>query len=124
VVLEAMPGRIDGEVDEASRIEGDVVIESGAVVVRSNIRGPAIIGAGCRLEDTYVGPFTSLDEGVRVVGAELEHCIVLRDARIEHLDCRIDASLIGREAHVFGSDRKPSAHRLMIGDGCRVGIGK
>jgi glucose-1-phosphate thymidylyltransferase len=124
VVLAAMPGRIDGEVDESSRIEGNVVIEAGARVVRSNIRGPAIIGRGCRLENAYVGPYTSLDDGAQVVNAELEHCIVLRGARIENLNRRVDASLIGREARVSGTASKPQAHRLMIGDGCIVSIGE
>jgi glucose-1-phosphate thymidylyltransferase len=124
VVLAGMSGRIDGEVDDASRLDGNVVIEAGATVVRSNIRGPAIIGRDCRLENAYVGPYTSLDDGTRVINAELEHCIVLRGARIENLTRRIDASLIGRDARVFGSDAKPQAHRLMIGDGCTVGIGE
>jgi len=124
VVLSAMPGRIDGEVDAASQIEGNVVIEEGATVVRSNVRGPAIIGRGCHVEDAYVGPHTSLDDGARVINAEIEHCIVLRNARIENLSRRIDASLIGRDARVAGSDSKPRAHRLMIGDGCIVDIGE
>ena len=124
VVLTGLPSRIEGEIDDASRIEGNVVIEEGATVVRSKLRGPAIIGRNCRLEDAYVGPYTSLDEGARVINAELEHCIVLRGARIENLTRRIDGSLIGRDARVYGSDAKPQAHRLMIGDGCSVGIGE
>jgi glucose-1-phosphate thymidylyltransferase len=124
VVLAGIAGRIDGDVDDASRVEGPVVVEAGATVIRSNIRGPAIIGRDCRLENAYVGPYTSLDTGARIIGAELEHCIVLRGARIENLSRRIDASLIGRDARVYGSDAKPQAHRLMIGDGCHVGIGE
>jgi glucose-1-phosphate thymidylyltransferase len=119
-----MTGRIDGAVDEASRVDGDVVIEPGATVTRSIVRGPAIVGRDCRLQDAYIGPYTSLADGVQVTAAELEHCIVLRGARIEGLTRRIDASLIGRDAHVFGADAKPQAHRLMIGDGCSVGIGE
>ncbi len=123
VVLSTMKGRIDAHVDATCRVEGDVVIEAGATLAGSIVRGPAIIGRDCRLENAYVGPYTSLADGVHVISAELEHCIVLRGARIEYLDRRIDASLIGRDAHVFGADSKPQAHRLMIGDGCSVGIG-
>ncbi len=124
VVLSSLSGRIEGEVDDATRIEGEVIIEAGASVLRSRIRGPAIIGRDCRLEGAYVGPYTSLADGVHVTAAELEHCIVLRGARIENLTRRLDASLIGRDAHVFGAAAKPQAHRLMIGDGCSVGIGE
>ena len=46
LILETFERRIDGTVDADSRIEGKVVIEAGAVVERSMIRGPAIIGRG------------------------------------------------------------------------------
>ncbi len=124
VVLCTLKRRIQGEVDAATRIDGEVVIEAGTTVTASVIRGPAVIGRNCHLENAYIGPYTSLADGVRVVAAELEHCIVLLDARIEDLDGRIDTSLIGRQAHIFGTDAKPRAHRLMVGDGCSVGIGE
>src|SRR3954452_6175457 len=64
LVLEEIETRIDGEVDEASKIEGRVVVESGAVVQGSVVRGPAVIGAGARIEDAYVGPYTSIGDEV------------------------------------------------------------
>lgn len=124
VVLSSLVQRIDGEVDAASRIDGEAVIEAGTTVTASVIRGPAVIGRNCRLENAYIGPYTSLADDVRVIAAELEHCIVLREARIEGLVGRIDASLIGRQAHIFGTEAKPRAHRLMVGDGCSIGIGE
>ena len=45
LILDTLERRIEGTVDAESRIEGKVVIEAGAVVERSVIRGPAIIGA-------------------------------------------------------------------------------
>ena len=45
LILDTLERRIDGEVDAESRIEGKVVIEAGAVIERSVIRGPVIIGA-------------------------------------------------------------------------------
>ena len=107
-----------------TRIDGEVVIGAGTTVTASVIRGPSVIGRNCRLENAYIGPYTSLADGVCVIAAELEHCIVMREAHIEGLAGRINASLIGREAHIFGTDAKPRAHRLMVGDGCSVGIGE
>jgi len=73
VVLSSLVQRIDGEVDAASRIDGEVVIEAGTTVTASVIRGPAVIGRNCRLENAYIGPYTSLADDVRVIAAELEH---------------------------------------------------
>ena len=44
-----------------------------AVLERCTVRGPVVIGAGCRLSDTFVGPYTSISDGVVVDHAELEH---------------------------------------------------
>ena len=99
-------------------------LEADSAVIDSTVRGPAIIGRGCRVEGAYIGPYSSLDDGARVIEAEIEHCIVLRGAHIENLSRRIDASLIGRDARVRGGASKPAAHRLLIGDGCTVEIGE
>ena len=107
LILEGMAGRIEGEVDEASRINGNVVIEAGAVVRNSIIRGPAIIGAGTEIVDSYVGPFTSIQPRCRVVGTEIEHSIVLEGSEIEDMGARIDESLIGREVRITSARPSP-----------------
>ena len=50
LILEKIETRIEGSVDEASTIEGRVVIGRGAEIINSTIRGPVAIGAGttCR----------------------------------------------------------------------------
>lgn len=58
---------------------GRVVVEEGARVVNSRIVGPVVIGAGTVVEDSYVGPFTSVAENCRIADSELEFSIVLRD---------------------------------------------
>ena len=71
-----------------------------------------------------IGPFTSLADGVVIEDATVEHCIVLQGARIEHLTGRLEASLVGRQARVYGVAAEPRAHHLMIGDRSSVGIGE
>ncbi len=108
LVLEALEARVDGAVDEGSRIEGRVVLEAGAEVKGSIVRGPAIIGAGTRIVDSYVGPFTSIDRDCEVVDSEVEHSIVLAESRIIGIRRLID-SLIGRQVLVTRSAERPHA---------------
>ena len=68
LVLESLEPRTDGRVDHVSELIGRVVIEPGAVVERSRIVGPAIIGVGALIADSYVGPFTSIAAGCAVPG--------------------------------------------------------
>ena len=90
LILDVLEPRIDGEVVD-STIEGRVVIEEGARLVRSSVRGPAIIGAGALVEDAYIGPYSAISSGVVVRRAEVEHSILLEDSRVEDLDARVES---------------------------------
>jgi glucose-1-phosphate thymidylyltransferase len=115
LVLDTIEPRVDGEVDETSRLVGRVVIEEGAQLVNSTVRGPAIIGARTVLRDTYVGPYTSVSHDCELVGTEIEHSVVLDQSSITGLH-RIQDSLIGRHVEVQRSGARPRATRLMLGD--------
>ncbi|MGW3288545.1 glucose-1-phosphate thymidylyltransferase [Streptomyces sp. NPDC001002] len=120
-VLETLEPRTDGEVDEESELIGRVVVEEGARIVRSRIVGPVLIGAGTVVEDSYVGPFTSVAENCGITDSELEFSIVLRDSSIRGVG-RIENSLIGRHVEVTPAPSVPSAHRFVLGDHSKVQI--
>jgi glucose-1-phosphate thymidylyltransferase len=115
LVLETLEPRIDGTVDAASAVEGRVVVEAGAEIVNSRILGPAIIGTGTRVENSYVGPFSSVASDCEIVDSELEHSVVLTRSHIVDVP-RLTDSLIGRDVELTRSTRRPRALRLMLGD--------
>lgn len=122
LILDTLTPRVDGAVDEQSRIEGRVVIEPGAAVSRSVIRGPVIVAGGARISDTYIGPFTSVMSDVEITGAEVEHSIVMRGSRITNLPHRITDSLIGRGVILDRRSGRPVALRVMLGDRSQVSL--
>jgi glucose-1-phosphate thymidylyltransferase len=81
LILEDIETRVEGELVE-SQIEGRVVIEAGARLERTVVRGPAIVGTGARLIDSYVGPYSAIDENVTIERAEVEHSIVMAGSTI------------------------------------------
>jgi glucose-1-phosphate thymidylyltransferase len=109
-------------VSENSSLTGMVIVEDGAVIENSVIRGPAIIGARTTLRNAYVGPFTSIYHDAVIEACEIEFSIVLEHSVISDVRGRIEESLIGRHAEVHTSTRKPRGHKLMLGDHSRVGI--
>ncbi|MCK9893834.1 glucose-1-phosphate thymidylyltransferase [Frankia sp. AgB32] len=120
-LLESVEPAIHGSVDADSSIVGRVVIEEGASLIRSTVRGPAIIGRNTTLIDTYVGPFTSIFHSCAIERTEIEYSIVLERATIRGIG-RIEDSLIGRDVEVVPSAALPKAHRLMLGDHSRVSV--
>ncbi|MFQ5912629.1 MAG: glucose-1-phosphate thymidylyltransferase [Nitrospinota bacterium] len=122
LVLDTLDERRLGQVDEESRIEFRVTLEEGSRVVRSTIRGPAVIGKGAEIQDSYVGPFTAIADGVRITRSEIEHSIVLEGSAITDIQQRISDSLIGRNTVIERANAKPTACRFMVGDFCQVYI--
>ena len=120
IILGDLPHRVEGQVDAASTVESPVWIAPGAVVERSRLRGPLVIGPGARIADAYVGPFSSIAEQAQIRHAEIEHSIVLSRARIENVPVRIESSLIGKDAVITSSAKRPRAHRLVVGDAGQV----
>lgn len=120
LILEDMDGRIDGEVDEKSRIEGRVSLGSGSRIVNSVIRGPAIIGDNCVLIDCYVGPFTAIDDNCSLHKTELENSIILQDCTLDEVGPRIESSLLGRGATVRRNHSLPRSMSLVMGDSSSV----
>ena len=119
LVLDAMATRMDGTVDAASQIQGRVTIEKGAKILNSRIRGPVVIGADAVIEDSYIGPYTSLGRNCRVIKSEMDHSVVLDGSSIIGVS-KLTDSLIGKDVEVIRSIQQPRALRLMLGDDSKV----
>lgn len=112
---------VRGDVDDATSVVGHVVVEDGAVLRRSQVRGPAVIGAGTVVEDAYIGPYTAIGADCRIVDAEIEHSIVMDHSSVTGVR-RVDHSLIGRDAHVRRATAQPVAYRFTLGDHSAVDV--
>lgn len=120
VVLDEIQPQLLGSLDAESRVTGRVQIGEGTELVRSSVRGPAVIGAGCRLVDTFVGPYTSISDGVQIRDAEIEHSIILDGSTVDQPGQRIEDSLIGRNVRICRANARPAALRLLLGDDSEV----
>ena len=103
-----------------SDIQGDVVVQAGAVISGSTVRGPAIIGERTHVEHAFVGPFSSIYHDATIANSEVENCIVLEHGHIRDVPTRIESSLIGRHTEISATSHRPRAHKLMLGDYSKV----
>jgi glucose-1-phosphate thymidylyltransferase len=99
-----------------------VIVHPTATLRNTLVRGPAIIGPRSHLVDSYVGPYTSIGAGVSIEGTEIEHSIVMDDARLLFVGSRLETSIIGRGASIARRFDMPSAVRMTIGDGAQVAL--
>jgi glucose-1-phosphate thymidylyltransferase len=121
LVLENLEPRVEGELID-SQVDGRVVVEPGARLERSTVRGPAIIGSRARLVDAYVGPYTAVGEDCLIHNAEVEHSILLGGSSVSDLGGRMESSLLGRNVRISRGASQPRAFRFLVGDNSDIGI--
>jgi glucose-1-phosphate thymidylyltransferase len=110
-----------GECDPQSQVTGRVRLGLKARVVNSIIRGPAVIGEGAEIIDSFIGPYTTIGPNTRIIHSVVEHSVIMNDCRIENIP-RLEDSLVGRESRITRGKNQSQALRLMVGDNAVVEV--
>ncbi len=118
-LLEKLATCLDGDVDEATIIRGRVWVHKDAVVKNSELRGPLIIGPEARIENSFIGPFSSVGQGCVIEDSEVEYSILMEGCTVQGVK-RVDHSLIGRNVKVGYKTTLPKAYRLVLGDNSHI----
>jgi glucose-1-phosphate thymidylyltransferase len=119
-VLATLSSRCDGEIDERSRVHEPVIVEAGAKVTNSVLRGPLIVGRGSEVIDSYVGPCTAISYGCRIKDCRIEDSIVMENTVIEGIHWPIVKSMIGRDVELRGAHGVGAGYSLTLGDHSRI----
>jgi glucose-1-phosphate thymidylyltransferase len=124
LILEDIERDVSGAkvVDETSQISGRVKIGKGSEIINSKIVGPVIIGNKVKVVDSYIGPFTSLSDGVEIKKAEIEYSVVLENTKIENIKRRMQKCLIGKGVKIYHSKDLPRVYEFILGDHSKVGL--
>jgi len=120
MVLGTLAARCEGSVDERSRVYDPVILEPGARVVNSVLRGPLIIGHGTEIVDSYIGPCTAIDRNCRINGCRIENSVVMENTIIEEIHWPVVQSLIGRSVELRGGQGAGGGYSLTLGDHSRI----
>lgn len=116
LILEHTKSRISGIVDRDSTVTGEVVLEEGAKIINSVVRGPVVIGHNTIIDNSFLGPFTSIGNDCLIKKSEVEFSIVLNQCEINDVRVRIESSLLGHGARIVRATIRPKTHRFMVGD--------
>jgi glucose-1-phosphate thymidylyltransferase len=122
IALDRLDGSIPAPVRAGNRFEGRVRIDPTATVRSSAITGPAVIGPGASVVDSYLGPYTAIGADARIEGVEIERSIVSPGASVMHVGGRLVSSIVGRDARVYRDFSLPRALRLWVGGGDEIAL--
>jgi glucose-1-phosphate thymidylyltransferase len=121
LILSQITRSIQGHI-EKSDVVGEVVVEKDAYIANSCIRGPVHIAGKVVIENSYIGPYTSIGTGTKIVHSEVEYSILLNESEVYNLPYRLDSSVVGQGVVVDGRGGGPRKHtlQLVLGDRSRV----
>ena len=92
------------------------LVERGARIVRSRIHGPAIVGAHTVIEDSHVGPNTSIGRALLPRSlTDVADSIVQDGSSISSVR-GLRSSVVGRSAAIKSINHGSPYHRLAISD--------
>ena len=103
-------------------INGRVKIGNNVSITgNTRILGPCYIGPNTTLENTYVGPYTSIGSNCFLRNAEVGNSVVMDSSIIDVSEtARIADSLIGPNSKIMSSKLKPQALKLVLGRDSRI----
>jgi len=108
------PGTSGAVISGNSVLDGRVQVGAGTRVEDTRVIGPAIIGQGCRLVRSEVGPHVSVGDGTVIEGSRVRESVLDREAIIRDQASGVEGSILGQGARVLGERRQPV--RAVLGD--------
>jgi glucose-1-phosphate thymidylyltransferase len=103
-----------------STVDGRVKVEPEAKIVNSTVRGPCVIGKNVLIENSFIGPYTSVGDGSKIFNSNLEYCVIQENVTIKDVE-RLEESLIGKNAKVTRNQRNRTI-KLHVGDYSEVEV--
>ncbi len=106
------------KVDKSVSIEGRVQIGQKCKIKNSKLRGPIIIGDGVIIENSFIGPYTSIGNECAIKSVKIENSVLMKKVTIEEIEKSLDTCLIGEETVISSTNHKFGAAELFVGNQC------
>ncbi|MFH8119748.1 MAG: glucose-1-phosphate thymidylyltransferase [Candidatus Aenigmatarchaeota archaeon] len=120
LVLDEIERDIRGNVEEGCVIKGRVKIGEGSVIKGNSVlKGPCIVGNNCLIENSFIGPYTSIGNECKIINSEIEDSIIMDGSEIDSAGRIID-SLIGKEVSITKDSKIIKGFKLVLGDKSKV----
>lgn len=111
---------LNSKLGEEVKIEGRVKVGKKCRIKNSFLRGPIIIGDNVVIENSFIGPYSSVSDNCRIVGSKIENSILMKGVQIEDLNQPLDSALIGGETIIKGNHQPSKSIELFVGNQCTL----
>ena len=116
LVLDNIKSQNNGNIDDMSKMSGEVIIGKNSSIINSIIKGPVIIDNDCTIKDSYIGPYSSIGKNCKITNAKVEYSILMEGCVLDSLNQIMKSSLLGKNVNVVGSNNQNNNSTFLLGD--------
>jgi glucose-1-phosphate thymidylyltransferase len=102
------------------KVEGRVKIGKNCKIKESFLRGPSIIGDRVVIEDSFIGPYSSIADNCQIRDARLENVILMKGVQLINPGKSLDSCLIGEESIIKENRKTSNGIEFFIGNKCVI----
>ena len=116
LVLDNIKSQNNGNIDDMSKMAGEVIIGKNSSIINSIIKGPVIIDNDCIIKDSYIGSYSSIGKNCKITNAKVEYSILMEGCVLDSLNQIMKSSLLGKNVNVVGSNNQNNNSTFLLGD--------
>ena len=116
LVLDNIKSKNNGNIDDMSKMTGEVIIGKNSSIINSIIKGPVIIDNDCIIKDSYIGSHSSIGKNCKITNAKVEYSILMEGCVLDSLNQIMKSSLLGKNVNVVGSNNQNNNSTFLLGD--------
>lgn len=95
--LEANRWMLSNDLGNGHQIGKESIVENCQII------GPVLIGDGCHIKNSRLGPYVSIQDGVHLENcAHIENSILLANSSLQDVMWKVTDSVFGRSSHLTG----------------------
>jgi glucose-1-phosphate thymidylyltransferase len=108
--------------DQESKVGRDCHIENRVDIGKkckfsgTKIRGPVSIGNDVVINNSYIGPFTSISDNCLIENSHVENSVLMNGVTIKNVKQPINESLIGSQTEITDEDGPTDWLKLFVGE--------
>ena len=101
-------------------IEGNVQIGKDCLIKNSKFIGPLVIGNNVTIENSEIGPFSSISNGCVIADSKVDNSVLMENVKIVDVNKPITESLIGTASEITNGHNPNSSLSFFIGEKCKI----
>ena len=109
------------EYNDTKNMQGRIKKYNDLNIKDSKILGPVYIGKNVTIKNSYIGPYTSINDNVVIEDSEIYNSLIFENSLIKK--SKINNSIIGEETVIDKNFDKPSDSIFISGKGSIISVG-